>query len=121
VSQGEDSLFSADPPCNALIERRLYWLAGWHLQRRGQEVSRRTGLARNTLRAYSDARPLCGQDGRTGRRLTTLMTILSALDVDWIAANLAAAHASSAEEMLRLTRQYALVQIRSARGQAHGP
>jgi hypothetical protein len=100
-------LFSSGPTDNALIERRLYWLVGCHMQRRGQELSRRVGLARNTLRAYGDARPTAERaDGRTGRRLATLMEIMDALDIDWLAANLAAARARSPEEMLQLTARY---------------
>jgi len=105
-------LFSPDAPDsalpdNALIERRLYWLVGWHMQRRGQALSRQVGLARNTLRAYGDARPFPKRtDGRAGRRLATLMDIMTALDIDWVAANLAAAQARSADDMLGLAVRY---------------
>ena len=108
MTEDAPQLFSSGPTDNALIERRLYWLVGWHMQRRGPELSRKVGLARNTLRAYGDARPVAARsNGRTGRRLGTLMEIMAALDIDWVGANLAAAEARSPEEMLHLASRYA--------------
>lgn len=115
-------LFCEGRPDNQTLERRLCWLVGVNMRGRGPELSRRLGVDRQTLSAYGDGRPLpLRADGRMGRRLQTLMRIMEALELDWLAANLAAASASSPEEMVRLAADYGRVwrDLQGLRRDAH--
>ena len=105
ATESATDLFDGSEPTAEVIERRLYWLVGWHMPRRRSQIALRLGVHRNTLSYYCDSTvQRAANRPKAGRKLGTLIGIIGALDLDLASVMHAAAAARTETEMVELAR-----------------